>query len=143
MTRLLVIIFGFIAFPIWSQITQTVKGSVVDSESQLPLIGARLTLVSDGSTNIINSSTDIDGFFNLKNVPIGKYSLTVGYNSYLNSTQTIIVNSGKESVVNIKLQEDIITTEEINIVGKKNGEVNNDMALISARQFSVEETEDR
>jgi len=141
MTRFLLIIFGFIAFPIWSQITQTVKGSVVDSESQFPLIGARLTLVSDDSTNIINSSTDIDGFYNFKNVPIGKYSLTVGYNSYLNSTQTIIVNSGKESVVNIKLQEDVVTTEEINIVGKKNGEVNNDMALISARQFSVEETD--
>src|SRR5690554_1825549 len=140
MTRLLLIIFGFIAFPIWSQITQTVKGSVVDSESQFPLIGARLTLVSDDSTNIINSSTDIDGFYNFKNVPIGKYLLTTSYNSYLNNTQTVIVNSGKESVVNIRLVEDILTTEEINIVGSKRGEVNNDMALISARQFSVEET---
>src|SRR5690554_7918156 len=83
--------------------------------------------------------TDLDGLFSFSEVPIGKYLLTTSYNSYLNNTQTVIVNSGKESVVNIRLVEDILTTEEINIVGSKRGEVNNDMALISARQFSVEE----
>ena len=140
MFKYLLIIIGLISFPIWGQISQTVKGSVIDSESQFPLIGARLVLVSDDSTNILNSTSDIDGLYYFNNVPIGKYSLTVSYISYLNTTQTVIVNSGKESVVDVRLHEDVLTTEEINIVGKKNGEVNNDMALISARQFSVEET---
>ena len=140
MMKYLLIGLALISFPIWGQISQTVKGSVVDSESQYPLIGARLTLVSEDSSKIINNMTDLDGLFSFSEVPIGKYLLTTSYNSYLNNTQTVIVNSGKESVVNIRLVEDILTTEEINIVGSKRGEVNNDMALISARQFSVEET---
>jgi len=140
MVRYIFIALSLFSLPALGQISQTVKGNVVDSESEYPLIGARLVLISDDSTNIINNITDVDGLFSFNNVPIGKYSLTTSYNSYLNSTQTVIVNSGKESVINIKLQEDVVTTEEINIVGKKNGELNNEMGMISARQFSVEET---
>jgi hypothetical protein len=141
MVKYLCLILGLISLPIFGQISQTVKGSVVDAESQYPLIGAKLVLVSDDSTKVINNSSDIDGLYSFKNVPIGRYSLTASYNSYLNTTKTVIINSGKESVVNIQLHEDVVTTEEVNIVGQKTGEVNNDMALISARQFSVEETE--
>lgn len=140
MMKYLLIAFTLVSLPIWGQISQTVKGRVTDSESQYPLIGARVTLISDDSTRIMNQTTDVNGLYNFPNVPIGKYTLTARYTSYLSSGQTVIVNSGKESVVDLRLVEDILTTEEISIVGRKSGEVNNDMALISARQFSVEET---
>ena len=140
MMRYLFFVLSLFSFSIWGQISQTVKGSVIDSESQFPLIGVRLMLVSDDSTSILNNTSDVDGLYSFANVPIGKYSLTASYNSYLSSSQTVIVNSGKESVVNIRLHEDVLTTEEINIVGKKVGELNNEMAVISAQQFSVEET---
>ncbi len=132
---------SLVSLPLIGQISQTVKGSVVDSESQYPLIGARLTLVSSDSSVIIKNMTDMDGLYNFQDVPIGKYQLITSYNSYLNSYTTVTVNSGRESIINVQLNEDILTTEEINIVGKKIDQLNNEMATISARQFSVEETE--
>ncbi|WP_159038634.1 TonB-dependent receptor [Brumimicrobium mesophilum] len=141
MIKYLLIMISLVSLPLIGQISQTVKGSVVDSESQYPLIGARLTLVSSDSSVIIKNMTDMDGLYNFQDVPIGKYQLITSYNSYLNSYTTVTVNSGRESIINVQLNEDILTTEEINIVGKKIDQLNNEMATISARQFSVEETE--
>ncbi|PWH84971.1 TonB-dependent receptor [Brumimicrobium oceani] len=140
MVKYLLLIFGLVSFPLFGQISQTLKGSVVDSESQYPLIGAKLTLISSDSSIIMRNMTDLDGLYNFQEVPIGKYELIASYNSYLNSYTTVTVNSGRESIVNIKLNEDVVTTEEVNIIGRKVGQVNNEMATISARQFSVEET---
>ncbi|MCO5267578.1 MAG: TonB-dependent receptor [Brumimicrobium sp.] len=124
----------------FGQIVQTVRGSVVDAESQYPLVGAKVTLVRD-STQKYNALADMDGLFIFTNIPIGKYQLIASYNSYKSSSVTIQVISGRESIQNLQLQEDIVTMEEVSIVGRKSGEVNNEMALISARQFSVEETD--
>lgn len=123
------------------QITQNVKGKVVDAESRYPLIGAKLFLTSTDSSVTRRQMTDVDGRFIFKDVPIGKYNLRVTYSLYLANKTTITVNSGKEVVLNIDLQEDITTTDEIEVVGRKNGEVLNEMATVSAQQFSVEETD--
>jgi len=123
------------------QIVQNVKGNVVDSESKYPLVGAKLFLVSTDSLTIQRQMTDADGRFLLEDVPVGKYNLRIQYSLYLDRIVTVVVNSGKESVVNIELQEDITTTEEVEVVGRKNGDVINEMATVSAQQFSVEETE--
>src|SRR5690554_5708531 len=140
MTKYLIIFFSLISLPLIGQISQTLKGKVVDSESQYPLIGAKLVLVSLDSSTILRNRTDIDGLYSFKEVPLGKYQLTTSYNSYLDNSTTVTINSGRESVINVQLHEDVTTTEEINIVGKKQDELNNEMATISARQFSVEET---
>jgi hypothetical protein len=124
-----------------SQIVQNVTGSVVDSESKYPLVGAKLYLVAIDSSTTHRQMTDVDGRFLIKDVPIGKYNMKIQYSLYLDRNITVVVNSGKESVVNIELQEDITTTEEIEIVGRKNGGVINEMATVSAQQFSVEETD--
>jgi hypothetical protein len=141
MIKYLLLILALVSLPLFGQISQTLKGSVVDSESQYPLIGAKLVLISSDSSIILRNITDLNGLYNFQNVPIGKYELTASYISYLNTSSTVTVNSGRESIVNVKLNEDIVTTEEVNIIGKKVGQVNNEMATISARQFSVEETE--
>ena len=134
-------LFYFSAAYTQEVITQNVKGKIVDAESQYPLIGAKLYLTSLDSSIVERAMTDPDGFFIFKNIPIGKYNLRSTYFMYLTDARSIIINSGKEVVVNIMLQEDITTTDEIEIVGRKNGEVLNEMAMISAQQFSVEETD--
>lgn len=133
-----VVCLGFFA---QESITQNVKGKVVDAESKYPLVGAKLYLTANDSSVVKRQMTDLDGYFLFKDIPIGKYSLRITYSLYLTKTTTVIVNSGKESVVNVELQEDITTTEEIEIVGRKEGQVLNEMATVSAQQFSVEETD--
>ncbi|PKR80195.1 hypothetical protein CW751_11065 [Brumimicrobium salinarum] len=140
MIRYFLMLLCYIPLVVIGQISQTVKGDIVDAESKYPLIGARVTLISSDSSRILNSTSDLDGFYRFENVPIGKYAIVATYSSYLKSSQNIVINSGKESIIQIELQEDVITTEAVDIVGRKAGDINNDMAMISARQFSVEET---
>lgn len=122
------------------QITQSVKGKVVDEESQYPLIGAGVLITDADSSLLRRTRTNADGHFNFESIPIGKYRLVVDYNMYQQHSTAVVVNSGKEAVVNVSLQENITTKEEINVIGRKKGEVINEMATVSAKKFSVEET---
>ena len=130
----------FISTLSWSQVRQNIRGEVFDAESRVPMIGAKVVLYQD--TNIVKRArTDIDGSFAIRDVLVGKYQIVISYTGYNTASQTTEVNSGKETVLTIYMQEDIKTTDEIQIVGRKEGELNNEMATVSAQKFSVEETE--
>ena len=52
----------------FAQITQTVRGVVMDKESQFGIPGAAVKIISD-STLKLNANTDGNGNFKLQNVP--------------------------------------------------------------------------
>lgn len=120
-------------------LSQTLRGTVVDADSKLPLIGATVVII--GSNPIIGASTDVKGKFRLENIAIGRVSLQLTYLGYEPKTVTdIIVNSGKESVLEISMQESAVKINEIVVKAKIKGEANNDMVILSARSISPEET---
>ena len=121
-------------------LNQTIKGKVIDVVSQVSLPGA--TVIIEGSNPVIGVSTDIDGNFKLENVSLGRHNIMVSYIGYKPVTiPGILVNSGKETVVNIQLEESLNTLEEVTIKAHVNKDQPlNSMASISARSFSVEET---
>ncbi len=124
----------------YAQPTQTVRGTAVDSESQFPLIGVTVVLI-DQQGNQKGTTTDFEGVFRIENVPVGRASLTftyLGYDPY--EIPDLIVNSGKENILDIKMGEAFEQIEEVVVVASKQGEVVNDMAIVSAREFSVQET---
>jgi hypothetical protein len=123
------------------QITQTVRGKIVDQDSQIPLIGA--TIFVAGSNPVLGSVTDVDGTFRITGVPIGRVTLKVTYMGYEEQTvPNLLIGSAKEEILTISLKESINTLDEIVIEGQDSkGEVLNEMALISAHTFSVEETQ--
>ena len=123
------------------EVTQTVRGRIVDKDSQIPLIGA--TVVVIGSDPIIGSVTDENGAFRLTKVPIGRVSLKVTYIGYEDRTiPNLLVSSAKEEIVNVDLTESINKLDEIVIVDDfSKTEALNEMALISSHTFSVEETQ--
>lgn len=121
--------------------SQTVRGTVKDIDTDVPLFGVRIDIKSVDTTLILQAMTDPDGLFEMANVPVGKYTLYASVNSHESRSIDIIVNSGKENILDIKMQELIIEVEEVVITGRKNGEVLNEMATASAQQFSVEETQ--
>ncbi len=136
------LIFGllFWATSLFAQVpTQTVRGKVYDSETNYPLYGVKIE-IGISETNTMRCVSTEDGSFEIKNVPVGKYDLSATLALYEIKTVTIEVNSGKEMIVNIPLLERISAKQEVKVVGRKKGEVINEMALISAQQFSVEET---
>jgi len=56
-------------------LTQTIKGTVIDKDSEMPLIGANVFITS--TTEMMGTSTDIDGNFRIENVPIGRHSISI------------------------------------------------------------------
>ncbi|MDA3929464.1 MAG: TonB-dependent receptor [Prolixibacteraceae bacterium] len=120
--------------------TQTVRGTIIDQDSKIPLIGVNVILL--GSEPITGTSTDVNGNFRLENVTIGRISLKL---SHLGNEEKVIPNltveSGKETLLFLEMIESLEQLEEIIITGgRKRGEVLNEMALLSARTFTVDET---
>ncbi|MCH2223527.1 MAG: carboxypeptidase-like regulatory domain-containing protein, partial [Crocinitomicaceae bacterium] len=142
MQKLILSLFLLVSYSSLSQQpTQVVRGQIVDSETRYPLTDVKVQIFTEDSTLTLRSKTDIDGFFAISNVPIGKHQLLATYITYSAKEITIEVNSGKETVLDIPMQETILKKEEVTVLGRKRGEVINELALISAQQFSVSETD--
>lgn len=122
------------------KLTQTIRGRVIDAESQTPLIGANVIIV--GSSPLLGAATDNNGYFRIEKVPVGRHNIRITYLGYEDgSIHELLVGSGKEIVLQIKLTESITLTEGVTITAEpEKGEPINDMAVVSARMFTVEET---
>jgi len=117
---------------------QTFRGSVFEQETLTPLIGANVVVANTD----LGTSTDMDGQFEIKNVPTGRQNIMVTYLGYepvlINN---VLITTGKELVLEIGMTESLIAMDEV--VVKANDEKSaplNEMAIASARSFSVEET---
>ncbi len=137
LSAILIVIFTTLAFS--QNLTQTVRGTIIDADSKLPLPGASVVIV--GANPTIATSTDASGNFKFENLPIGRITLTTSYVGYVGNTiPNIVINSGKETVLEITMQESIVKIDEVVVKANKKGEAINDMTLLSARSISVEET---
>lgn len=123
------------------QSTQTIRGVVVDKISQSPLPGAIVQLLN--VTPVKGASADVNGNFSIPLVPLGRQSIKVSYVGYKEATiPNITVNAGKETVITIQLEEQIVEAKEVVIKAKveKNKPLN-ELSTVSTRTFSVEETQ--
>ena len=134
-------VVGFITTTIGQNLTQTVRGTILDTDSKLPLIGAQIRLVD--SDPLVGAVTDVDGKFRLEKVAVGRISLQIQFLGYESITLSdIVVNSGKEVVLNIHMQEGLVKMDEFVVLAHQNkGELVNDMSISSGRSITLEETE--
>ena len=121
---------------------QTIKGRIYDEASGTPLQGVIIS-VTDLSP-VKGTATDSAGNFILDSIAIGRRTLKISYVSYESKTlNDIEVTAGKQVNLNIGLQEEVKTLKEVTITynrSKDNNSTVNDMALVSARSFNVDET---
>lgn len=144
-TKLCVLSFVALCIALFTQvkaqsITQTIRGRVIDQDTQSPLPGTNVLVV--GTRELLGSSTDADGNFRIQNVPVGRVSLVISFIGYEERTiSNILVTSGKETLLEITLRESVSMMDavEVKAVADKS-ELTNEMALTSARAFTVEET---
>ncbi|MBK6264114.1 TonB-dependent receptor [Marivirga sp. S37H4] len=109
MKKLLLSIFLlFVLFEVQAQ-TGEIKGTIKDTETEEPLIGATVIL----ENTRFGTTADLQGEFTLPNVPSGNYTLKVSYVGYgtytsnieLSSTQTVLnlgVITMEQSTVGLK-----------------------------------------
>lgn len=141
MKKLILSAFLFVlcVFVLSAQQTQTVKGTVIDRQSEIPLIGA--TIQWNGPDGVKGVVTDIDGYFRLEGIPVGRHEFRVDYLGYESFTvPNVVVTSGKEVVLDISLQESVNElTEVVVLANTLKDQAQNEMATVSTRQFSLEE----
>ncbi|GGM79096.1 prevent-host-death protein [Dyadobacter beijingensis] len=137
---ILTLMAGAVSALAFAQPAQTIKGRVVDAESQQPVIGANVIITS--VTPILGGVTDTEGNFRIEKVPVGRHSFritSVGYDDAF--LQEINVGSGKEVELNIKLTESFRALNEVVVKAQKeSGAPLNDMVSVSGRSFTVDQT---
>lgn len=110
---------------------QTVRGKIVDKDTQQPLVGATISIEAD-----VAAVTDSLGQFRLS-LPIGRYYLKadyLGYEPYV--ILDMLVEASKEVVQYIELQESAEELSNITVVAKRDI-----VTPISVNTISVEQTQ--
>lgn len=139
---LIVILFYFIHIPVHGQeqLTQVIRGTVVDKQTRAPLPGASVVLMD--STISMGTMTNDQGEFRLEDVPTGRQDISISFIGYYPAViRNMIHNSARETVIFVELEEKVEVTGEVTVVGNYRKDLAmNKMASVSARAFTVEET---
>ena len=121
-----------------AQHIQVIKGQVTDKESRIPLVGVTVAVIDMEPTK--GTVTDENGNYELRDIPVGKHTVQLSYIGYNNiNVPGVLVTSAKEVVLNFDMEESATKMDEVVI--KVRREHINEMALISAKTFDVQETE--
>ncbi len=133
--------FCFFLFSVlFSQnITQTLRGKVVDAISKSELPGVQIVVYKD-SVKTGAAQTDANGIYKTQNVPIGRITVKASFLGYHSAAFKIDLTSGKEFILNFEMEESVVKVNEVVITASSKGEVRNEMATVSARTFTIEET---
>ena len=105
-SKLILILFCFISANIYAQ-GGTVKGKVIDAKDSLALIGANVIILNTK----LGAATDINGFYEINNIPAGIYSVKVGFVGYTEVvSKNVHVKNSEDLTLNFKLEWDSTST---------------------------------
>ncbi|MGW8315482.1 MAG: carboxypeptidase regulatory-like domain-containing protein [Bacteroidales bacterium] len=114
------------------------RGTVIDRDSRVPLPFA--TVVVLHTDPVRGSTTDYQGRFRIANLPVGRHTVMVSYVGYEEAMLSeVFVGSSRETDITVAITEKSESIGEVSVSMIK-GEPVNQMATVSARSFSVEET---
>ncbi len=119
---------------------QNIKGLVTDKNLNSPIQGALIMIDVDSNYKVISNQL---GQFEFKDIPVGRVKITIQHLQYQELViPNLLLTSGKELFINATLEEGFININGVKIKSKNNKpKTNNDMSVVSARTFSVEETQ--
>ncbi|MBN2893288.1 MAG: TonB-dependent receptor [Bacteroidales bacterium] len=137
---LIILIISFLSSTAQNS-TSTIRGRVVDIQSKEILVGA--TVVITTTEPVMAATTSSTGEFVIENVPTGRQTIKIEFIGYLPvEIPNLSLVKGKETVLNIEMQESVIDIGQVVVQAKNNKSVaQNEMATVSARSFTIEETE--
>jgi hypothetical protein len=139
--RLLVLTVFFLIqlFSFSQDKVQVVRGTVKDNISESPIPGAKISILS--VEPVLRVLSDHEGNFRIPTVPIGTHLILVTYSGYEDvALKGVIVDAGKETVLNILLTEKVQQNEEVTVSANRDTPIN-EMSVVSTKTFSVEETQ--
>jgi hypothetical protein len=134
---LLALLASLLSISAQAQITQTIKGTIIDKDSKMPIEDAAVAV--QGLTNIGTSSKK-DGSYELQSVPVGSQTIEVSHVSHKFFTAAdVVVTSGRQVILNVEMEDLPSSIGQVSVKAKK--KIINEMAVVSTRMFDVQETE--
>ena len=120
-------------------LTATVRGVVLDKDSRQPLQAVNVLVMNTNPPQ--GATTNADGSFKIEKVTVGRHTLRFSYVGYEDAlVAELFISSGKETQLNIEMQEKVNAMQEVVVTaGKDKTKANNEFASVSARSFSAEE----
>lgn len=117
---------------------QNIRGVVTDRLSQTTLPGATVQLLKGSESK--GTSTDLNGNYVLTDVSPDRYEIKVSFVGYKEvSVPNVVVTSGKETILDIAMEEIVAKINEVVIQGRSKDKTINTLTTNSARTFSTEE----
>jgi outer membrane receptor protein involved in Fe transport len=131
------LLFAFISTSLLASAqTGSVSGLVSDAVTKEPIIGA--SILVEGTS--IGTSTDLEGKFILKNVPVGSQTIIVTFVTYKTQPVSgIAVVAGQTTDVNIELSEESKQLDEVVVTGKS--DKTDEMVLLRDRKNSIDQVQ--
>ena len=120
---------------VFAQQTTEVRGRVTDENKQ-PLIGVDVVL--EGTS--IGVSTDDKGFYELRNVPVGKQTIVFSYLGFqtLKIRTDVAPNpSGTHTHLDVQLSEELTALQEVEVIGRKESRYKNTNSFIGTKTASA------
>ncbi len=127
---------------LFAQPTQSIRGFIIVKGTQQSLPGAAVSVLKNDSL-IKGGVSDPNGKFLVEGLQPGRYTVKVdfmGFNSWVKDF--LELTSAKELILKVEMSESIMQGEEVVIQGHRPDYfADNEFTTLSARSFSVEETQ--
>lgn len=120
------------------QVTQVIKGVVIDAEARVPLSGAEIMVI--GPEGLKGTTSGDDGKFRISTI-VGRVSMSISYLGYRAvHFNDILVSTGKEIELAVEMHEISVDTGEVVVnSGRKDYSSDNHMASVSARTLRADD----
>jgi hypothetical protein len=110
----LLCIFAHSAFPQ----SATLRGKITDAQSGKPLANANVVLAPEADpAKLIGTHSDSSGAYEIKNIPTGRYTLTITFIGYTEFRQENFAFSENEnSLLDISLRPRVLESRPVEVV---------------------------
>lgn len=118
---LLFLLLSLFTSQIFAQTGGTASGTVIDAKDKSPVDFASVVVKkASDSTTVSGASTATDGSFKIKNLPPGKYRLTVGFVGYKNISKDFELTKSSPGINfgSIAIAEESVTLADVEIKGQ-------------------------
>jgi hypothetical protein len=126
--------FYQLAYSQTNEMPGSVSGKIIDAINGESIIGANIII--EGT--VLGGATDLDGYYSIRRVPPGEYTLIVSYISFQRLTiRGVIVNSGSDTKINAAIApESIELGQDVIVMGEASNQYEG--ALLNQRKKSVQ-----
>lgn len=130
----------FFGYSHTQELSQTINGFVLNTSTQEPIPGVKVTIKSLSENNI--GLTDDNGRYEITGIPIGIHTVSfssVGYE--IKVISNVVFSSGKQVVLDVEMDDSEGMLNQVVIEGNAKGRPINLMATVSARSIDIRESQ--